>query len=113
VTWFRFRPRAVFADQLVDAARLVVVLDTMGWPAATMAHAWDWPVGTQPWIAPSLDLSVRFHAFAPGSDRLLVHMEAPLSGDGLVTSEGRVWAEDGTLLASASAQMLCTAVPPG
>ncbi|MCU1455902.1 MAG: thioesterase family protein [Acidimicrobiales bacterium] len=112
VTWFRFRPCAVFADQLVDAARLVVVLDTMGWPAATMAHAWDWPPDSPTWIAPSLDLSVRFHCFAPRSERLLVRMEAPLGAHGLITTEGRAWAEDGTLLASAASQLLCTPVPP-
>ena len=35
-------PTATFTDPLVDAARLVVVLDTMGWPAATQVHAWKW-----------------------------------------------------------------------
>ncbi|MCU1353927.1 MAG: acyl-CoA thioesterase [Acidimicrobiales bacterium] len=110
--WFEFRPRAVFDEPLVDAGRLVIVLDTMGWPAGTRAHAWSWPVDVQPWVAPSLDLHVRFHRFVPTSARLFTRLEAPVSGDGLLSAEGRTWSEDGTLLASAASQMLWTAVPP-
>jgi acyl-CoA thioesterase len=108
-TWFRFRPRATFDDPLADAARLVVVLDTMGYPAATRAHAWSWAMDAPPpWVAPSLDLHVRFHRFAPDSALLLTRVEAPLATAGILSSEGRVWAEDGRLLASAGSQMLCT-----
>ncbi len=110
-TWFRFRPTACFDDPLVDAGRLVVVLDTMGWPAATRAHAWEWPADGPPtWVAPSLDLHVRFHRFAPASAQLFTRVESPVATAGLLSSEGRVWAEDGTLLASAGSQMLCTRV---
>ncbi len=108
-TWFRFRPRACFDDPLVDAGRLVIVLDTMGWPAATRAHAWAWPAdGAPAWVAPSLDLHVRFHRFAPASAHLFTRVEAPVATAGLLGSEGRAWSEDGTLLASAGSQMLCT-----
>lgn len=111
--WFRFRPTATFEDPLVDAARLVVVLDTMGWPAATNAHAWKWsPQGPPEWIAPSLDLFVRFHQAAPGSEHLFARVTAPLSVGPLITTEGRVWAADGRPLASAASQLLSTPVPP-
>ena len=112
-TWLRFRPTATFEDPIVDACRLVIVLDTMGWPATTQAHAWAWPPDAPaPWIAPSLDLHVRFHRSGPHSDRLFCRVDAPLADEGLVTAEGRVWDEAGRLLASAGAPLLCTPVPP-
>ena len=110
--WFAFRPRAVFDDPLVDAGRSVVVLDTMTWNPASRPHAWKWDPESQPWVAPSLDLHVRFHQFVPESAQLLVRAESPAGAGGLVTAEGRAWADDGTLLASSGAQMLCTPVPP-
>ena len=112
-SWFRFRPTATFDDPLVDAARVVVVLDTMGWPAATNVHAWQWsPEGPPSWVAPSLDLYVRFHQAVPDSEHLFVRMEAPLAAGALITTEGRAWSQDGRLLASGSSQLLSTPVPP-
>jgi acyl-CoA thioesterase II len=110
-TWFRFQPTATFTDPLVDAGRLVVVLDTMGWPAATRAHAWQWtPDGPPSWVAPSLDLFVRFHVAAPESEYLFVRTEAPVAAGALITTEGRAWSRDGRLLASAASQLLSTPV---
>jgi acyl-CoA thioesterase II len=112
-SWFRFLPTATFGDPLVDAARLVIVLDTMGWPAATRHHAWEWPVGAAPaWVAPSLDLFVRFHQPAPESEFVFAHVEAPIAAGPLITTEGRVWSQDGRLLASGASQLLSTPVPP-
>jgi acyl-CoA thioesterase len=110
--WFRFRPTATFADPLVDAGRLVVLLDTMGWPAAVSAHAWKWGNGPQPWVAPSLDLYVRFHQFRPDTPLLFNRVEAPIGAGGLLACEGRVWSPDGALLASGGTQLLSTPVPP-
>lgn len=107
-TWFRFRPTDRFDDPLVDAGRLVIVLDTMGWPAAHRHHAWAWPADEQPWVAPSLDLHVRFHRASGDSPLLFVRTDAPLGTGGLLTAEGRVWSERGELLASMSTQLLCT-----
>jgi len=110
--WFRFRPTATFDDCHVDAARLVVLLDTMGWPAAVQAHAWEWGDGPPQWVAPSLDLHVRFHRFRPEEPVLFNRVESPVGAGGLLTAEGRVWSPDGVLLASAGAQLLSTPVPP-
>lgn len=107
-SWFRFRPRATFEDRVVDAARLVVVLDTMGWPAAVQAHAWRWEADEFPWVAPSLDLHVRFHRFVPSSDYLFTQAHSPVGAAGLISAESRVWSEAGDLLASAGSQLLCT-----
>lgn len=111
-SWFRFRPKATFDDPLVDAGRLAVLLDTMGWPAAVQAHAWEWGEGPPPWVAPSLDLHLRFHRLRPDEPVLFSRTEAPLGTGGLITCEGRVWTPDGTLLASAGSQLLSTPVPP-
>jgi acyl-CoA thioesterase len=110
--WFRFRPGATFDDPLVDAGRLVVLLDTMGWPAAVQAHAWKWGEGPPQWIAPSLDLYVQFHDFRPDEPVLFSRTESPLGTGGLIACEGRVWSPDGALLASAASQLLSTPVPP-
>jgi acyl-CoA thioesterase len=111
--WFRLQPTATFDDPLVDAGRLVVVLDTMGWPAATQAHAWSWPTeGPPTWVAPSLDLYVRFHRAAPESDDLFARLQAPVAANALITTEGRIWSRDGRLLASGASQLLSTPVPP-
>lgn len=107
-TWFRFRPTERFDDPVVDAGRLLVVLDTMGWPAAYRHHAWAWPDDDVPWVAPSLDLHVRFHRPSGHSPLLFVRTEAPVSTGGLLTAEGRVWSEQGELLASMASQLLCT-----
>src|SRR5262249_5446113 len=65
--WCRFRPRATFDDPFVDAARSLLLIDTMLWPAGCRAHPID-----QPYMAPSLDVTAQFHQAAPQSDWLLV-----------------------------------------
>jgi acyl-CoA thioesterase len=106
-SWMRFRPQATFADPFVDAARLVILLDTMPWPAATRAHAGD----TLTHMAPSLDVGVVVHRLEPTSEWLLVRAMSPAATDGLVGGRAEVWSESGILLASATQQMLCRPVP--
>jgi acyl-CoA thioesterase len=107
VTWFRFRPRATFDDPVVDACRYLILADTMEWPAATRAHR-----AGQPWIAPSLDVAVRFHRAAPESAWLLSETAALVATEGLVGGSASVWSEDGQLLASGGQQMLCRPAVP-
>ena len=54
-SWYRFRPCARFDDPALDAARMVVLADTLLWPAAWRAH------GDSPYVAPNIDLAVQFH----------------------------------------------------
>ena len=68
--------------------------------------------GRRQWVAPSLDLNIRFHQAMPDSEHLFVRMEAPLAAGALITTEGRAWSQDGRLLASGSSQLLSTPVPP-
>jgi acyl-CoA thioesterase len=109
--WWRFRPVPRFDDPWVDACRLLIPIDTMGWPAATLAHAYRAPLDV---IAPTVDLSVRFHRPAPaGEEWLLCEAESPLGAEGLVTATGRVWSAGGDLLASGGQTMLCRPGVPG
>jgi acyl-CoA thioesterase II len=104
--WYRYAPVATFTDPAVDACRSLLLLDTMGWPAATRAHPFD-----APWIAPNIDLAVQFHRAAPSSDWLLVDAVAPVAEDGLIAFQSKVWTDSGALLASGSGQLLCRPVP--
>jgi acyl-CoA thioesterase-2 len=101
-TWVSFRPRPTFDDPFVDAARSLLLLDTMGWPAAIRAHAE--PVDV---IAPNIDLAAQFHRLEPASEYLYVEATSPVGDDGLIGTSTRVWSESGRLLASGSQQLLC------
>ncbi len=104
--WLRFEPRPDTLDVAVDAARMLVLADTVSWPAATRAYS-----GPLPWMAPSLDLNVQFHRFAPAADWMLMFGRADVSTDGLFAFRGEVWSEDKALLASSSGQCFYRAVP--
>lgn len=98
--WLRYKDQSELEDPFLAAGRLAVLIDTMCWPAASLAH----PDGR--FIAPSLDLSVCFHRPQRG-DWLLVDAEAPLAEDGLIYGRGALWSEDRKLLASGASQLLC------
>jgi acyl-CoA thioesterase II len=102
LSWFRYVPRDTFDDPFVDAGRSLLLADTVGWPAAVRAYR-----GGMPYYAPSIDVTVRFHAGAPATPWLLVQGRSPVARDGLVASTVSVWSGDGTLLASGGQQMLC------
>jgi acyl-CoA thioesterase len=110
--WVRFAPTSKFADPWADAARYVVLLDTFQWPAAHGAHALR-SAEDPAFIAPNLDLSVRFHRAAPESEWLLIDAHGPIAEGGLMSGESRVWSQDGRLLASAAGHLLCREVPRG
>jgi len=104
--WYRFRPTPTFDDPVVDAARALVLIDTLGWPATWLKHP------KPKFLAPSLDVVTFFHSSARESEWLLAEHESPVAGGGLVGSIGRVFARDGTLVASGGAQLLCAPAPP-
>lgn len=103
--WLRFRPRATFEDPFLDAARCLLLLDTMTWPAAWQHH------GDKGYIAPSLDIHVSFHRPAPAHEWLLIDAHAPIASAGLVAANAQAWSEDGKLLASGMAQLYCRPNP--
>ncbi len=100
-SWYRFRPRATFTDPALDAARAVILIDTLQWPAAFRAY--DDPA----YLAPSIDLAVQFHRLAPEVEWLLGDASAPVAADGLIGGRVAVWSPDGRLLASGASQLLC------
>jgi len=105
--WYRFTPQATFDDPVVDACRSLILLDTVGWPAATRAHTPDLP-----WMAPNLDFTAQFHRAAPAAEWLLADGVAPVAADGLIGYMSRIWTDQGVLLASGSGQLLCRPVKP-
>ncbi len=99
-TWLRSLPSATFEDPWVDAARLLIALDVMSWPAGSRPHMYAEP----PFIAPSLDLYAMFQHSGREADWILLDGHSPVAGDGLLSWTGRVWSEAGQLLASGGGQ---------
>jgi acyl-CoA thioesterase II len=104
--WYRFRPSPTFDDPFLDAARSLTIVDTMGWPAAMTAYP-----DRQPFVAPTIELSVRFHRDTRRSEWLYGRTDAPLATEGLLWSTAMVWSEDGSLAASGGQHMLFRPVP--
>ena len=100
--WYRFRPRATCDDLFADAARYLLLIDTMVWPAACQAHP-----GQTSYLAPSLDVTAHFHAAAPDAEWLLCDATAPIASDGLIHGRASVWSPDGRMLASGGSQLFC------
>jgi len=103
--WLRFTPTATFSDPWVDACRALIVVDVQSWPSASGAHEWG-----HGFIAPSLDLYVAFHAPRPESAWFLADGSGPVARDGLMAWNGRMWSDDGVLIASGMGQLLCRRV---
>jgi acyl-CoA thioesterase II len=99
--WYRFRPSATFDDPYLDAGRSLMIVDTLGWPAAVVAYP-----GEVPWAAPTIELSVRFHRLAPSSEWLFGVTKSPVATDGLLGSTAKVWSQEGSLVASGGQHML-------
>lgn len=106
--FYRFRPRAVADDPFVDAARAVILIDTFTWPATYRAHP---SKGPSPWIAPNLDLYVRFHRGTAEHEWLYRLGRADLAEAGLIAAHGAVWSADRKLLASGATQLFCSPRP--
>jgi len=104
--WLRLRPRATFEDVWVDAGRLLLLIDTLSWPAAVQPHP------NAPFQGPNLDVTAWFHRFEPESEWLLSDHEGPVAEGGLMGTTSRVWSRSGRLLASGGAQLLCIPAPP-
>lgn len=69
--WMRFTPEARWQDDpWVNACRSVVLLDTFQWPAAHQPHS-DRRSDQPAFIAPNIDLSIRFHRAVPSSEWLV------------------------------------------
>lgn len=105
ISWHRFAPRARFDDPFLEAARSLILIDTMTWPAAHLPH----PRGA--FNAPNLDVTAWFHR-PPGSEWLLVDHQCPVADEGVMGTHGRVYDDAGRLVASGGAQLFCVPRPP-
>jgi len=101
IAWYRFRPRATFDDAFTDAARSLLLIDTMIWPAAWRKHL------PSEYYAPNLDVVAWFHRSLPESEWLLCEARAPIAHRGLIGGTARVWSGDGRLVASGGEQLAC------
>jgi acyl-CoA thioesterase-2 len=99
--WYRLRPVAVFDDPFLEAARSLLLIDTLVWPAACQRHV------APAFMAPNLDVVAWFHRLDHGSAWLLGDAVAPLAERGLVGGTVRTWSVDRRLVASGGAQLLC------
>lgn len=106
--WFRFRPRTRFEDPFADAGRSLVLIDTHTWACVWAAYPSD---RANPFIAPNLDLHVRFHRGAGDGEWLLCEGRADLAEEGLIGAEMRVWSREGKLMASGSSHLYCRSRP--
>jgi acyl-CoA thioesterase len=105
--WHRFRPMARAEDAFVDAARALILIDTFTWPATYELHTGD----DSPWIAPNLDLYVRFHRDTRPYEWLANIGRADLAEGGLIAASGAVWSPDRLLVASGATQLYCRPRP--
>jgi acyl-CoA thioesterase len=98
--WDRFMSGQTFRDVWVDACRYLIITDVSQFP--TVATPFTPPL---PFIAPTLDLTVAFHAFAPEEEWLLIEGNGSYAGDGLLGCESRIWTRAGDLIATGYSHM--------
>jgi acyl-CoA thioesterase II len=103
--WFRYRPTETFADPWIDACRTLILVDTLGWPAA------GGPYPISEYMAPSIDIACAFHRDASQSPWLFAQSLAPSASGGIIGCESRVWTRDGTVAATGTSQLLCKPAP--
>ena len=103
--WYRYRPVARFEDPFVNAARALVLIDTLVWPAACQRHL------APDFTAPNLDIVAWFHRPAHDSEWLLADAIAPIAESGLIGGTVRIWSVDRRLVATGGAQLLCVPGP--
>ena len=99
--WYRLRPIAVFEDPFLEAARSLLLVDTLVWPAACQRHV------DPAYMAPNLDVVAWFHRLDHRSEWLLGDALAPIAEGGLIGGTVRMWSADRRLLTSGGAQLLC------
>jgi len=105
--WYKLRCAEGFADPFLDAGRSLLMIDTLTWPAAVQAHV------DPKHIAPSLDVTAWFHAFAPDDAWILAEGRAPIAHEGIIGTHGSTYDRNGRLLATGGGQLLCVPAPAG
>lgn len=103
--WLCFNTKDVDEDPFINAGRFVVLLDSYGWPAAARAHS-----GDERYIAPTLSLTIDFHR-EYHNHWMLSEAASPVAENGYMHVKNRLWSEEGAILASAQAMLMCRPRP--
>lgn len=98
--WVRSIPVGRYENPFIDAARPLMALDTYGYIAANRKYF------DERFISPNLDTSAWFHDIDAQSEWLMIDHSSPVARHGLIGVDGRVWSENGTLVASGAAQLI-------
>jgi acyl-CoA thioesterase len=106
VRWFRYLVPQRLADGRFDALAIPPIADTMP-PALTQKLGPD----HEPFVAPSLDLTVHFLEDT-SSEWLLTHVHARRARAGYATAQAEIWDDRGRLIAVATQMMMLRSVPP-
>lgn len=99
--WYRFELGGRLDDVYLDAARSVVLIDSMHWPARYFMEE-EPPL----YVGPSLDLYVQFHRSSLGSEWLFSDAVSVCAEHGTAGGKATVWDEDGELIASGGGQSI-------
>ncbi|MEO8458410.1 MAG: thioesterase family protein [Chloroflexota bacterium] len=108
IEWYRFQHTPSSSDPFVDACRSVILMDTFAWPAGANPH----PRNQRDFQGVNLDVVAWFYDLAPDAEWLLCDYESVIAAGGLVSGNGRIWTEDGRLIATGGAQVMCLPLPP-
>lgn len=106
--FYRFKERHTYPDPFIDAARIMILLDTFGWLAHYPAHPSD---GPSAWIAPNMDYYYRFFRPSNQADWLHMCVKAGLAHNGLMGTDGEIRDRNGYLLAAGNSQLICLPRP--
>lgn len=98
--WDRFMNGATYPDPWMEACRYLIISDVSQFP--TVATPFTPPL---PFVAPTLDLTVHFHNFAPDSEWLLIEGVGSASADGLIGAHATLWTREGEIVATAKSHM--------
>lgn len=101
VQWYSFPGFDAGGDPFCDFTQACVLIDTLPWPVhhSTKAEPPDY-------IAPSLDLTIWFHAPPAGAEWLLLDVAVDSARAGLIHGRCRLWTEDGRLVATGGSNLL-------
>jgi acyl-CoA thioesterase len=102
--WLRYAGTSDLEDPYFRAALTLPIIDTMGVPALRQAPG---PVKVPNSVAPTVQLCVHFREPGGPPGWMLAEASAEYSGNGLISTAGRVWSENGRLLADGLTQMVC------
>jgi acyl-CoA thioesterase len=104
--WFRLIPGVTYDDPYMEAARVVMGLDSQGVAVLSRLDRLWGPAEREPfeWGFSNLDSLIHFHQ-ATGTEWLCSVSRVVTGCDGFVSAQSQTWSADGDLLATAMSQI--------